>query len=54
MFMKSALHLTPVLALLAWPCAAQETSANAIKSAGDGKITAHSQGLHGYIGYGHE
>ena len=52
--MKNALHLIAVLALLTWPCAAQDSPSNAIKSADGGNVTAHSQGLHGYIGFGHE
>jgi hypothetical protein len=45
--MIKTFHLIAVLTLLTWPCAAQATSSNAI-------VTTHSQGLHGYIGYGHE
>ena len=52
--MKNALHLIAVLALLSRPCAAQDSPSNAIKSADGGNVTAHSQGLHGYIGFGHE
>ena len=43
-----------VLALLTWPCAAQEASSSVKKQAGGGNVTSHSQGLHGYIGFGHE
>jgi len=53
MKMKSTLHLTAVLALLTWLCAAQDTSTNA-NPANVGKVTSHSQGLHGYIGFGIE
>lgn len=49
--MKTALHL---IALLAWSCAAQDTSSNATKPADSGNVTSHSQGLHGYLGFGHE
>lgn len=42
------------VALLACPCAAQETSSKPLKPAEGGKVTSHSQGLHGYIGFGHE
>lgn len=49
--MKTALRL---IALLAWSCAAQDTSSNATKPAGAGNVTSHSQGLHGYLGFGHE
>ena len=54
MIMKNSLYLIAILALRTWPCAAQDTSANVIKPAHGGNVTAHSQGLHGYIGYGHE
>lgn len=36
-------------ALLSWTCAGQETSA--ARKAEAGKVTAHSGGLHGYIGF---
>ena len=36
--------LLVALAFLSWPCAGQGTNTA-------GKVTAHSQGLHGYIGY---
>jgi len=39
------------MALLAWNCAAQENQANDVKKAGAAKLTAHSDGLHGYIGF---
>ena len=39
------------MALLAWNCAAQENQANDVKKAGAAKVTAHSDGLHGYIGF---
>ena len=54
MIMKTTLHLITVLALLTWPCAAQDTSSTAKNSASGGNVTSHSQGLHGYIGFGHE
>jgi hypothetical protein len=52
--MKNSLHLIASLVLLTWLCAAQDISSNAKKSAGGGNVTARSQGLHGYIGFGHE
>jgi len=52
--MKSAHELIGVLALLTWPCVAQDPTANVTKPAETGNVTAHSQGLHGYIGFGHE
>jgi hypothetical protein len=39
------------MALLAWNCAAQENQANGVKKAKSAKVTAHSDGLHGYIGF---
>ena len=41
-------------AFLSWPCAAQDTSSNATQPAEAGTVSAHSEGLHGYIGFGHE
>jgi hypothetical protein len=52
--MKNTLHLIASLVLLTWLCAAQDISSNAKKSVGGGNVTARSQGLHGYIGFGHE
>lgn len=52
--MKAAFRLLAVLALVAWPCAAQDTSPTPPKPADIGKVSSHSQGLHGYIGFGHE
>jgi len=54
MIMKNALCLIAILTLRTWPCAAQDTASNGMKPARGGNVTAHSQGLHGYIGYGHE
>ena len=39
------------MALLAWNCAARESQASDVKKAGAAKPTAHSEGLHGYIGF---
>ena len=52
--MKSAPELIVVLALLTWPCFAQDPSDNDTNNPDGGKVTSHSQGLHGYIGFGHE
>ena len=41
-------------AFLTWPCAAQDTSSNATQPAEAGTVSAHSEGLHGYIGFDHE
>jgi hypothetical protein len=46
--------LLVVLALAACPCAAQDTSSHATTPANAVNVTSHSQGLHGYIGFGHE
>ena len=54
MTMKINSPLIAVLALLTWPCAAQDASSKAIETAAAGNVTSHSQGLHGYIGFGHE
>ena len=48
--MKSPL----ILALLTWLCAAQFALPDGNAPAGVGEIEARSQGLHGYIGFGHE
>ena len=39
------------MALLAWNCAVQENQASDVKKAGAAKVTSHSDGLHGYIGF---
>ena len=52
--MKLIIHLVALLALPTWPCAAQDTPSSAKAPATDGNVTSHSQGLHGYIGFGHE
>jgi hypothetical protein len=52
--MKTSYHLITGLALVTWPCVAQDTASNAKKPEGGGNVTAHHQGLHGYIGFGHE
>ena len=52
--MKWASSLIASLALLSWTVAGQENQANASEKIEAGKVTAHSDGLHGYIGFGHE
>jgi hypothetical protein len=42
------------LALLSLACAAQDNPPQDQPKSGAGKVTAHSDGLHGYIGFGHE
>jgi hypothetical protein len=41
-------YLIAVIALIVLPCAAQDAAS------GVGIVTSHGQGLHGYIGFGHE
>jgi len=53
MTITNLFHLIAVVALT-WPCAAQDTPSSAQKPATGGNVTSHSQGLHGYIGFGHE
>lgn len=49
----SVLFTMTTLAALSWTCQAQEKSANQ-ESPKPGVVTLRSQGLHGYIGFGHE
>ena len=42
------------LVLLAWGCAGQDQRPKEEPKSEAGKVTAHSDGLHGYIGFGHE
>jgi len=50
--MRTPFAAAAILALLSWPCAGQDgPRAGNAKGAG---VTSHSQGLHGYIGFGHE
>jgi len=39
------------IALLSWICAGQENQAKELRKAEFAKVTAHSSGLHGYIGF---
>ena len=48
--MKAPLFAILGATILAWPVHAQDRS----PEAGAGRVTAHSQGLHGYISFGHE
>ena len=43
-----------VLVFLAWACAGQEQRPKDDLKSEAGKVTAHSDGLHGYIGFSHE
>jgi len=52
--MKDTLLPVVRLALLCWVCAAQENQAGDATKSDAGRVTSHSQGLHGYIGFGHE
>ncbi|HEY5914147.1 MAG TPA: hypothetical protein VJA21_26465 [Verrucomicrobiae bacterium] len=49
-------NLLPIvcLALPAWACAAGDQQLNGHPESEPGKVTAHSDGLHGYIGFSHE
>jgi hypothetical protein len=42
------------LVLLAWGCAGQDQRPKEEQKTEAGKVTVHSDGLHGYIGFGHE
>jgi hypothetical protein len=42
------------LVILSQACAGQEPATNGAPKPEAGKVTAHSDGLHGYIGFGHE
>jgi hypothetical protein len=50
--MRTSLTAAAVLAFLSWTCAGQDKPK--VKSAEGAHVTAHGQGLHGYIGFGHE
>jgi hypothetical protein len=41
-------------AFLSWLCLAQERQPKTTSQSTAGQVTLHSQGLHGYIGFGHE
>jgi hypothetical protein len=52
--MRTLIVFTVGVAWLSATCAGQERQAQGDPRAELGKITAHAQGLHGYIGFGHE
>ncbi len=52
--MKSTFTLCLGAILLSVVCVAQDNSPKAASRSDAGQITSHSQGLHGYIGFGHE
>jgi hypothetical protein len=52
--MKNTLLPIVGLALLSWACAGQDDHRKEETKSGAGKVTAHSDGLHGYIGFSHE
>jgi len=49
--MRTTLLPVVSVALLSWTCAGQETQEKDAQKAEAGKVTAHSGGLHGYIGF---
>jgi len=52
--MRNALLPLLSIALLSSPCTAQNQIPKAVRSPEVGKVSSHSRGLHGYIGFGHE
>lgn len=54
MQMKTVFYSLASLVILTGQCAAQPASSPPQQPARPGKVTAHSRGLHGYIGFGHE
>ena len=49
--MRPPLSSTLVIILLIGTCAVEQTQAQGSRKDGPGNVTAHSRGLHGYIGY---
>jgi hypothetical protein len=49
--MNTSLSFILILALLSWTCAGQESQTKDARKAEAGKVTTHSGGLHGYIGF---
>ena len=49
--MNTSLSFILIVALLSWTCAGQESQTKDARKAEAGKVTAHSGGLHGYIGF---
>jgi hypothetical protein len=52
--MKNTLILIVGLAVLSWACAGQDQPTKEEPQTEASKVTAHSDGLHGYIGFSHE
>ncbi len=52
--MTNTVWLSASIAFLTWSCAAGEPQAEPDPESQSGRVTAHSDGLHGYIGFGHE
>ncbi len=52
--MKTAFPFLVCAACVSVACLAQEKQAGDAARTDPGKVTSHSQGLHGYIGFGHE
>ena len=50
--MRTKLLPIVAIALVSWTCAGKEIQAKDASKAEAGKVTAHSDGLHGYIGFG--
>jgi len=48
------IKILPIVSLLSWSCAGADGEKQEPADSDAGKITSHSQGLHGYIGFGHE
>jgi hypothetical protein len=49
--MKTEFATVAILAILSWDCVGQTIPPKAPEKAEAGKVTAHSEGLHGYIGF---
>jgi hypothetical protein len=49
--MRTLSRLILTLTVLLWTCEAKGNNANEANKTGAGAVTAHSRGLHGYIGY---
>ena len=49
--MKTVFAFIVVFALLSWACVGQENQTKDARKSEAGKVTAHSSGLHGYIGF---
>jgi hypothetical protein len=51
---KISFVLLVSVAVLSWTCAAQDNQSKDAPKSDAGKVTPHSQGLHGYIGFSHD